>query len=312
MVARGLKVASGAFAGPLRDAHGPGSTTRRLKRARRSRLPALPVGYNKLCQLEDFEDEVVARYLSEIYVRDTPYSSAYAPGREHRKFWEVAQAARALVDFGGIHPDAEILGVAAGVEATMFWATNHVRRVFATDLYLDAGGWEREAPRTMLTSPDEHSPCAWNRRRLVVQHMNALELRYEDACFDGVFCSSSLEHFGGRAEVSQALAELYRVLKPGGVATLSTEYRLRGPGPGLPGTLLFDAEELRNLIIDALPWTLLSPLDLELSDRTRASAISLTDAFANKELFPHIVLEHDEIAFTSVHLALRKPPAQLR
>jgi hypothetical protein len=31
--------------------------------------------------------------------------------------------------------------------------------------------------RSMFLTPGEHAPCAWNERRLVVQHMNALDLR---------------------------------------------------------------------------------------------------------------------------------------
>jgi SAM-dependent methyltransferase len=133
--------------------------------------------------------------------------------------------------------------------------------------------------------------------------MDALELRYEDGSFDGAFCSSSIEHFGGRAELSRALAELYRVLKPGGIASLSTEYRLRGASPGLPGTLLFDALELVELVVEALPWRPVQPIELGLSERTRATAIPLSAGNARR---PHILLEEGEYAFTSVHLALRK------
>jgi ubiquinone/menaquinone biosynthesis C-methylase UbiE len=157
----------------------------------------------------------------------------------------------------------------------------------------------------MLESPGDYAPCPWNPQRLVVEHMDALELRYEDGSFDGAFCSSSIEHFGGRAELSRALGELYRVLKPGGIASLSTEYRLRGPGPGLPGTLLFDARELVELVVSAQPWRLVQPIELGLSERTWASAMQL----AADSHGPHIVLEEGEYMFTSVHLALRKPTA---
>lgn len=228
----------------------------------------------------------------------------YVPGQEHRKYWEVAQAARALVDLGAIHAEADVLGVAAGIEETIFWATNHARRVVATDRYLESEGWDDDAPRAMLERPGDYAPCPWDPDRLVVEHMDALELGYEDESFDGAFCSSSIEHFGGRAELARALGELYRVLKPGGIASLSTEYRLRGPGPGVPGTLLFDARELVELIVDAQPWKPVQPIELGLSERTRASAIPLAGAESHR---PHIVLDEGEHTFTSVHLALRKP-----
>ena len=267
----------------------------------------MPPGYNKLCEFEDFGDETLRRWMRAISPRDADALPGFPVGREHRKYWEYAQAARTLTDFGAIHPEAEILGVAAGTEATIFWATNHVRRVFATDLYLDAGTWETDAPRSMLLTPGEHAPGPWDERRLVVQHMNALELRFEDDSFDGVFSSSSLEHFGDWDHVRLALSEMWRVLKPGGVATISTEFRLRGRGPGFPGALVFDAAELDEVIVRPLPWELVEPLDLTLSKRTLETEVSLADKLAGTAPeFPHIVVRNDKILFTSVHLALRK------
>ena len=248
--------------------------------------------------------------MREISPRDADAFPSFPIGREHRKYWEYAQAARTLTDFGAIHPGAEILGVAAGTEATIFWATNHVRRVFATDIYLNPGTWESDAPHSMLLAPGEHAPGAWDERRLVVQHMDALELRYEDGSFDGVFSSSSIEHFGEWHDVRRALAEVWRVLKPGGIATISTEFRLRGRGPGFPGALVFDAAELEEVIIRPLPWELVEPLDLKVSKSTLATEVSLADKLAGTAPdFPHIVVRQDKILFTSVHLALRKSRA---
>jgi SAM-dependent methyltransferase len=206
-----------------------------------------------------------------------------------------------------VHGGAEVLGVAAGVEETSFWATNHVRRVFATDLYLDSGGWEGDAPSSMLLTPGEHAPCAWNERRLVVQHMNALELHYEDCSFDGAFCTSSLEHLGNEEQMHRALSELWRILKPGGIAALSTEFRLDGPAPGLPGTRIFDAAELDALIVQPFAWELIEPLDLRISGPTLATEMPLADAHPGPDArFPHVVLREGELLFTSIHLTLRK------
>jgi SAM-dependent methyltransferase len=267
----------------------------------------LAVGYNKLCDLADFGDKTVGRYIREIHPRRAALSPSFPVGREVRKDWEVAQAARALTDFGALHEQAEIVGVAAGTEATIFWATNYARRVFATDLYLGAGGWEGDAPRSMMTEPGLHATCRWREDRLVVEHMNALALSYDDERFDGVFCSSSIEHFGDKSDVRQALAEIWRVLKPGGVVSLSTEYRLRGPPPGLRGTLIFDAAELEEIIVRPLAWELVEPIDLHISERTLSTAVSVSEFLAGKAPgAPHIVLHEQGIWFTSVHLALVK------
>lgn len=263
------------------------------------------LGYNRLCDLADFDDETMRRYMRAIFVREIRVSP-YMPGREHRKFWEVANAARTLNDFGALHAEAEILGVGAGIEETTFWLTNHARRVFATDLYLHAGTWEADLTHEMLEDADQFAPCDWNPRRLVVQHMDARELRFESDSFDGVYSSSSVEHFGEPADVVQALSELHRVLKPNGVATLSTEYRLRGPGPGIPGTLMFDAAEIDELIVSPFKWELVEPIDLTISERTLASEQSQSEAVAGRVRWPHIVLFEGELAWTSVHVALRK------
>ena len=89
---------------------------------------------------------------------------------------------RALRDFGALRPTSEVLGVAAGAEATLFWLTNHVRRVVATDLY-DAE-WGEQAPEDDARHPGRFASCPWNPRRLVVERMDALDLRYADSSFE--------------------------------------------------------------------------------------------------------------------------------
>jgi SAM-dependent methyltransferase len=247
----------------------------------------------------------------------------FPAGHEYRKHWEVAMAAMTLERCGALHPGAEVLGVGAGNEPTVFWLTRRVRRVFATDLYMDAGVWHEFAPASMLTDPGIHWPFEWNRRRLVVQHMDALELRYEDRSFDAVFSSSSLEHFGGLAEARRSMEEAFRVLRPGGVLTLATEFRVQGPPPGLPGCLMFDEAEIREHLLGDLAWELVSPLRTAVSDATVRSAVEADDQmedlrrhceahrrWALHELefsrYPQVAMRHGEHVWTSVHLALRR------
>lgn len=292
-------------------------------RATTLRLPSR-LSYNRLCNVEDFEHPELRPLLREIFRQQLERVGPSFPlGRETRKEWEVAMAARTLADFGCLHDQAEVLGVGAGHEPTIFWLTNRVRRVFATDLYLQPGVWTEFCNSSMLTDPGRHWPSAWDPRRLVAQHMDALELRFPDASFDGVFSSSSIEHFGGPAEVRRSIEEILRVLKPGGVLTISTEFRTEGPGPGIPGTLLFDEQEVRELFLDGLDWDLLSPLDLEVTPATAASECpvmeyidDLNNHFGRHgevrfhELdfsrYPQILLRYNNNVFTSLHLAMRK------
>jgi SAM-dependent methyltransferase len=147
----------------------------------------------------------------------------------------------------------------------------------------------------------------------VVRHMNALELEFEDESFDAVFSSSSIEHFGDFGDVRRAVEEIHRVLRPGGVAALSTEFRLEGSGSGLPGVLMFDEPELRSLVLDGLWWDPIDPLDTTISTQTLAGAVSFPEVIADFtagrkdfRIYPHIVLRDGPYLWTSVHLALIK------
>jgi SAM-dependent methyltransferase len=294
------------------------------------------LGYCKLCELADFRDPDLRELIRDMAAVG-PERPDYPDGEEHRKPWEVAMSARALRDFGALHEDAEILGVGAGSEATIFWLTRHVKRVFATDLYLTEDSWsELDSGAGMLHAPEGETTLDWNPRRLVVQHMNALELRYEDDSFDGIFSSGSIEHFGALDDIHKSVEEMYRVVRPGGVVALATEFRLAGPPPGLPGTALFDQEELRRVLLEGLDWELPSQLDFSISEETTAAPVDFDslvelslaeptlwmklkdalgrevklEATAIRHLptpYPHIVLRKGEHLWTSVFVTLIKP-----
>lgn len=278
----------------------------------------------KLCAVEDFSRPELKNVLREIFAHEIARCGEDFPaGREYRKHWEVAMAVRALREHGALTRQAQVLGVAAGHEPTIFHLTRFVGRVFATDLYAAPGVWSEFANTTMLTEPARHWPGPWEPRRLVAQHMNALELQYEDASFDAIFSSSSIEHFGSVDNVRRAAGEMFRVLKPGGLLSISTEYRLAGPPGGVPGTLLFDADEIRDYIIGDRRWSLVEPLDVRLSAETLAGVRPIEDYLADWRrhfkshkqavwhqldfrAYPQLLLRDGEHVFTSVHLALRK------
>lgn len=283
------------------------------------------LGHNKVCNLEDFENPELTGWLRTVFAYECErFGPTFPCGREYRKYWEMAMSARAMHCAGVLHERAQVLGVGAGNEPTIFWLTDRVGRVFATDLYADAGPWSVFAHPTMLTEPGRHAPYPWNPRRLVVQHMNALDLQYEDATFDAIFSSSSIEHFGTYDDVCRSAQEMYRVLKPGGLLTLSTEFRVAGPPPGVPGVLLFDAADLSRYIIGDLDWAPISPLEFDLSEASRRPEHALVGyvaewdrhfdrngkmaAWAKLEFesYPQLMLRYGDHLFTSYHLALRK------
>lgn len=284
--------------------------------------------FNKLCEIEDFSHPDLLPVLLDVCQHKLPHYAADFPrGYEHRKDWEVAMAARSLRACGALHDDAVILGVAAGTEDTLFYLTRHARQVFATDRYFGAGEWQSLAPLAMLVEPSVVAPYDYDPSRLVVQHMDGRALRYPDNQFDGIFSSGSIEHFNEFQDVANAAFEMGRVLKPGGVLTLSTEMQLSGPpgGIGWPGlTLLFSQANLQRYIIDASGLEPVDDLHVGVSAPTletrrdltqaiidhdaRVKALGSTDAFADHSSwdFPHLVLLQGGYVFTSVQLTLRK------
>jgi SAM-dependent methyltransferase len=143
--------------------------------------------------------------------------------------------------------------------------------------------------------------------------MSGTDLRFEDESFDAIFSSSSIEHFGDFGDVRRSVEEMFRVLRPGGVAALATEFRLEGPGLGLPGLLRFDEPELRSLLLDGLWWDPGTPFDLSIDGQTVSHPVLMGDAMADLEAgtrgwsqYPHVVLRDGDYLWTSVHVSLIK------
>ena len=94
--------------------------------------------------------------------------------------------------------------------------------VLKTDLFDEAvGGGLVEALGTRATSvtgidlvPDIID--AARRPGLEAVHADVRHLPFGDASFDTIFSNSTLDHFDAPAEIERALAELARVLRPGG------------------------------------------------------------------------------------------------
>lgn len=278
---------------------------------------------SKVCNLEDFSHpelvEVLHRYFSHELARFGPQ---FPNGREWRKHWEVAMAMRTFARAGLLDERHDFLGVGAGNEPTIFLLTRHAKRVVATDLYLEPG-WEESANTSMLTDPGWHWPYAWHPERLQVASMNALDLRFRDESFHAIFSSSSIEHLRNRRAIKRALDEMCRVLAPGGILSISSEYRIAGPSPGVPGVAMFDTQDIDELFVGKRDWSLVDRFDNSLSPATVATEADFATVNEDQrrqvhELgghythlldfawYPHIVLSRPPHLFTSFHLALRK------
>ena len=264
--------------------------------------------YNTMLKLEDFQDDSFIKMHKDIFAHCYSDLANYPTNQETAKAWEITLSARALKDFGALHPNSELLGVAAGFEHTAFWLTNHAKRVFVTDLYLVNRHWT-EADSGMLTNPGQfavHS-LKWQPRRMVVQHMNALDLLYEDNSFDGVFSCGSIEHFGSLENVSVAMAEVGRVLKPGGVAVIATEFRISGPeGIGVPGSMVFTPDMIMSSVVEASGLTLVDTPDWTTSAATIQAAYPLNEAIERGVRSRSVAVIQLGYTWTSGLICLRK------
>ncbi len=239
-----------------------------------------------------------------------------------------------LDDVGALREDASALAVAAGHEAPLYWLSNRIGRVVATDIYGDGGFAAGEAEASMLSDPTRFAPYPYREDHLEVRHMNALDLEFADGSFDIVYSLSSIEHFGSPANIKQAAREMSRVLKPGGHLIIVTEclikpklidrpmvqfaircltlnQRARGASPNKRVIDVFIPSEIQRDIVSQVDADLTQPLTTEVSASTYDNLIVWRGA---GELFPrtgnpypHILLKGPGAPWTSVFLAFAKP-----
>jgi SAM-dependent methyltransferase len=221
----------------------------------------------------------------------------------HRKPYEFTQLLYGCRRLGVLRPDASYVSIGAGHEQVLYWLANHVQRVVATDMY--EGTWQgelaREGDPVVLDDPDKYAPFPYRRECLAFMKMDGRRLEFPDATFDVSYSLSSIEHFGGFDGACQTMREMARVLKPGGVLALATEYVLAGP----PHDETFQPEEIHALIRES-GLQLVEPLDEAVYRRYAVEPVDLRTAPFRS---PHMVVEMDGTTFTSVMVFLRKPAA---
>lgn len=295
---RRWKLADGAArVAPLSPVRAP------LDRARLY-LPEHPSGGSRfrrrVCKLCDESDWYGEDWLGFLDALGVPWHRL----QPHRKGWEWAQGLYAAQQLGLLRPDASALGVGAGVEPIIFYLTNHLEMVHATDIYGEGSFAQQEAPSTMLTAPETHATIPFRRDRLAVMRMDGRRLDFPNEYFDFVFSFSSIEHFGGHEGAAEAVSEMVRVVKPGGAVVITTELIVNG----VPHPEFFLPEELDTFVVRSPGISLIEEIDYALSMETLAHALDCGNPdFVNAS--PHVLLKMGEAYFTSVCLVFQKPPS---
>ncbi len=218
----------------------------------------------------------------------------------HRKGYEFTQLLFGLTRLGFIRDDVDVLSVGAGHEAVLYWLANRVKRVIATDMY--GGVWQeagaREGDASVLSNAARFAPFPYSKDRLIFLKMDGRFLAFEDASFDVVYSLSSIEHFDGFRGARLAMDEMARVLKPGGMLALATEYLLSGP----PHHEAFQPEQVHELLRHPA-LSLVQPIDEGVWSRYECAPV---DIRRNPYQTPNMVVTDGGSVFTSVMAFLRK------
>lgn len=277
-------------------------------------LPRVPTGFqcNKLCAIEDWEIPAMRETMRRILPCFVAISNDYPTGLEHRKHWEFAQLLLSLERHGAVRPDATLLGVGSGHEEPVYDLSWRCARVVCTDIY-GTGNFTVEGDARMLVEPDYFARCRYNRRHLTVEFMDALDLRFDDASFDGAFSAGSIEHFGGVEGAVAGLKEMARVVKKDGVVAITTECVVNDEDDFFqPGLALFRPETIARIVAKVPQLVPVEPLVLHgLSERSASLAVeslahALDDNARGRVTYPHVVVEHEGRRYTSASIVLRR------
>ena len=260
---------------------------------------------NKLCHLEDFRNKEVIQALIEIH-KLNPL------GLIHRKDWEWAMGLIAIQRLGKLNKKWSAVGVGSGTEVIPFYLANKINHVYATDLY-NAGGWSAAEPTSFLENPKKYAPFPYREEGLTVMRMDGTKLEFPSESFDIAFSFSSIEHFGGKNHIGslRSLKEIERVLKPGGIAVIATEFIINNK----KHYEFFNRKTLFSELINKVDLLrLVTPIDFCVSAETLDTILDFFKFDVNwnkfdndfKRQHPLIVLRARNIVFTSIMLVFSK------
>jgi SAM-dependent methyltransferase len=260
---------------------------------------------NKLCRLEDFQNTELRQALAAIH-KLNPL------GHIHRKDWEWAMGIIAMQRLGKLNRKCCAIGVGSGTEVIPFYLANKINHVYATDLY-DSKNWNIAAPKGFLENPKKYAPFPYKEDSLTVLRMDGTNLEFPSETFDIAFSFSSIEHFGGKnhSGALKSLKEIERVLKPGGIAVIATEYIINNK----EHYEFFNQRTIFSDLIDKVEsLRLVEPIDFTISAQTLDTILDFFTIDVNwnkfddefKKQHPLIVLRARNIVFTSIMLVFLK------
>lgn len=202
--------------------------------------------WQKYCASEDWFEADFKYALKHIIKQNASF---------RRKQWEVTTIFLNLFNYGML--DGTKVGAAfgAGKEQLIFRILPLTAGFHATDLYALNTGWS-SAKLGQQQSPYEFvaaaAPPNCDLSPLQVHEMNMCDLsHFADQSLDFCYSSCAFEHIGHREDFINHLQEVRRVLKPGGIYSMTTEFLFDEPTKPIKGNYKFDIEYLRELFIES-------------------------------------------------------------
>jgi SAM-dependent methyltransferase len=260
---------------------------------------------NRLCYLEDWENDEIRQSLSELH-KLNPF------GFIHRKDWEWAVGIIAMKRFKKLNHNNLAVGVGSGTEPIPFYLANKLKHVYATDLYGERENWKNASPSDFHYNPKNYAPFPYKADALTVLRMNGTKLEFPSETFDIAFSFSSIEHFGGKNHSGslKSMKEIERILKKDGIAIIATEYIINDKNH----PEFFNRKTIYSDLIDKLDsLKLVESLDLRITTKTLDTVMDIEiDANWNnfdnnfKKIHPVILLRNRNILYTSIMLVFKK------
>lgn len=218
------------------------------------------------------------------------FSKVIAPDSDKRqlvrKWWEWDYLAEVAENLDLMGPGRRVVGLGVGHEPLIFYFASRGCDVLATDLYAGDTAWA-EARFATAQAVHAASPIPYDIDKVRLENADMRELPCADGEMDFAWSCSSIEHVPTLSDLFKVMHELYRVLKPGGHALLTTEWSLNGEPYLLPGVNAWDPAVLA-LIRDAFPgFAFVGPDDFSFDVSHPANAPRMRRQFPAGMHHPH-------------------------
>jgi ubiquinone/menaquinone biosynthesis C-methylase UbiE len=251
------------------------------------------IGTVKFCKVADITDwqDQEFQSISSLLGLD---------GFKDRKVWEQIQIYRGLLRLDLLQEDVRAIGLGVGQERLMYAFANRCGEVIATDAYHSS-----DRQTAVVNEVYEKNPFPYRRDRLLVRNMDMTTIDYPDNSFDMVWSGRIIENMLSFEDLHQFYREIHRVLKPGGIAALTTEYNMTDRHSYEPNMLVIDRHWIRHWLTAANP--LLQGFELlDLPTLELASAEGNEPQPRRTQSKASIPIYSRDIILNSVSLFLRK------